>query len=292
MRELEGKTAVVTGSASGMGLAFAECFGREGLNVVMADVEERALRAAAAQVEAHGANVLPVVTDVGDAAAMDHLGEATREAFGDAHLLCLNAGVSPPTGPMENLTANDWQWTLDVNLWGVIHGLRVFLPAMKARDEGHIVVTASVAGLTSYPWLGAYNASKHAVVSIAETLHSELAETGSQVRVHCLCPGAVNTKIGEAERNRPKELRNEGAAEAGAGHGELEAFAETFAGFAKPPADVAEDVLAAVVEGRFWIETDAFYREPIRERHRAIESRNDPPARGLILTPYLESLQK
>lgn len=288
MRDLEGKTAVVTGSASGMGLAFAECFGREGLNVVMADIEERALRSAAAQVAASGASVLPVVTDVGDAASMDHLGETTREAFGAAHVVCLNAGVSPPVGPIEALTVNDWRWTLDVNLWGVIHGLRVFLPELKARDEGHIVVTASIAGLTSYPWLGAYNASKHAVVSIAESLYAELVEAGSKVRVSCLCPGAVLTNIGEAERNRPKELMNETrAAPRESEEGVLSDFAERFAGFAKPPPEVAELVLAAVVEERFWIETDARYREPIRARHRSIESQSEPPARGLILAPYL-----
>ena len=286
MRDLEGKTAVITGSASGMGLAFAESFGSEGMNVVMADVEEKALRVAAARVESVGAVVLPVVTDVGDEASMDHLGEATREAFGNAHIVCLNAGVAAPVGPMETLSTNDWRWTLDVNLWGVIHGIRVFLADMKARDEGHIVITASVAGLTSYPWLGAYNASKHAAATIAETLHSELAEAGSKVRVSCLTPGAVATNIGDAERNRPKELRNENSAEPDTGS--LAEFANTFEGFAKPPAEVAELVLAAVVEDRFWIETDEFYRDPIQQRHRSIENRTEPPARGLILSPYLE----
>ena len=286
MRELEGKTAVITGSASGMGRAFAECFGREGMNVVMADVEEKALRVAASEIEASGASVLPVVTDVSDEVSMDLLGEATRKAFGNAHLLCLNAGVAAPVGPMENLSTNDWKWTLGVNLWGVIHGIRVFLPEFKAQDEGHIVITASVAGLTSYPWLGAYNASKHGATTIAESLHAELAEAGSKVRVSCLCPGAVATNIGEAERNRPKELANETSPVMEAG--DLSEFAETFRGFAKPPSEVAEITLAAVLEGRFWIETDGFYRDAIRARHRAIEEHGEPPARGLILHPYLE----
>ena len=286
MRDLEGKTAVITGSASGMGLAFATAFGQEGMNVVMADIEEKALRTAAAQVEAVGASVLPVITDVGDEAAMDFLGEATRDAFGGAHLICLNAGVAAPTVPMETLTVNDWRWTLDVNLWGVIHGIRVFLSDLKAQDEGHIVITTSVAGLTSYPWLGPYNASKHAATTIAETLHAELMETGSKVRVSCLTPGAVATNIGDAERNRPKELRNEDAEKETLG--DLSEFAETFAGFAKAPPEVAELVLAAVVEERFWIETDDSYREPIRERHRAIEQKAAPPAKGAILNPYLE----
>ncbi|MEE2677910.1 MAG: SDR family NAD(P)-dependent oxidoreductase [Myxococcota bacterium] len=286
MRDLEGKTAVVTGSASGMGFAFAEAFGREGMNVVLADIEEKALRVAAAQIEAVGASVLPVVTDVSDTESMDHLAEATREAYGGAHLVCLNAGVSPPTGPIENLTVNDWRWTLGVNLWGVIHGIRVFLPSLQAQDEGHIVVTASVAGLTSYPWLSAYNASKHAVTAIAETVHAELVETGSQVRISCLCPGAVATNIGEAERNRPKELRN--AETADTDQGDLTGFSEIFEAISERPEAVAERVLAAVLEERFWIETDELYRDSIRARHRAIENRADPPARGLILAPYLD----
>ena len=289
MRDLEGKTAVITGSASGMGLAFAECFGREGMNVVMADIEEKALRVEAARVEALGVSVLPVVTDVSDEASMDHLGEATRSAFGSAHVICLNAGVSAPTGPMEQLTTNDWRWCLDVNLWGVIHGIRVFLPELKAKDVGHFVVTASVAGLTSYPWLAAYNASKHAVASIAESLHSELREVGSKVKVSCLCPGAVSTNIGGSERNRPKELANEGAGAEVVPQlpGDLDEFSDRFEKISKAPSEVAELVLAAVVEERFWIETDEAYREPIKERHRAIEDRTDPPARGVILGPYL-----
>ncbi|HJO23368.1 MAG: SDR family NAD(P)-dependent oxidoreductase [Myxococcota bacterium] len=286
MRDLEGKTAVVTGSASGMGFAFAECFGREGMNVVMCDIEEKALRAAAAQLESAGASVLPVIADVSDEASMDHLGEASREAFGGVHVVCLNAGISPPTGPMETLTANDWRWTLGVNLWGVIHGIRVFLPTLQDQDEGHIVVTASVAGLTSYPWLGAYNASKHAVTTIAETLYAELLENGSKVRISCLCPGAVATNIGDAERNRPKELRN--AAASRVEQSDLASFSEIFEAIAAKPAAVAELVLAAVVEERFWIETDELYRDPIRTRHRSIEAQTEPPARGLILAPYLD----
>lgn len=285
MRDLKGKTAVVTGSASGMGRAFAERFAHEGMNVVLADVEETALRVAAAALQARGTSVLPVLTDVSDAASMDHLGEATRTAFGAAHLVCLNAGVSAATVPMELLSTKDWEWTLGVNLWGVIHGIRVFLPELKARDEGHVVVTASVAGLTSYPWLGPYNASKHAAVTIAETLAAELAEAGSGVRAHCLCPGAVATAIAGSARNRPKELRNE--TDPYHPLGDLSAIAREFPNFARPPAEVAERVLAAVLEDRFWIHTDDVYGPPIRARHRSIESQTDPPARGNVLSPYL-----
>ncbi len=286
MRDLEGKTAVITGSASGMGLAFAECFGREGMNIVMADIEEAALRVAATRVESLGATVLPVVTDVGDEGSMDALGEAVRDVFGTAHLVCLNAGVTPPTGPIESLTTNDWRWVLGVNLWGVVHGIRVFLPELKAQDEGSVVITASVAGLTSFPWLSAYNATKHAVTSIAESLHAELADGGSHVRVHCLCPGMVATRIGDAERNRPKELHNAGGVGPASPNGDLSEYAGTFETFAKQPPEVAELVLAAVVEERFWIETDTVYREAIKARHRSIENRTSPPATGTIMDPY------
>lgn len=286
MRDLEGKTAVITGSASGMGLAFAECFGREGMNVVMADIEEAALRVAATRVESLGATVLPVVTDVGDEGSMDALGEAVRDAFGTAHLVCLNAGVTPPTGPIESLTTNDWRWVFDVNLFGVVHGIRVFLPELKAQDEGSLVITASVAGLTSFPWLSAYNATKHAVTSIAESLHAELADGGSRVHVHCLCPGMVATNIGDAERNRPKALQNAGGVAPSPPDGDLSEYAGTFESFAKQPPEVAELVLAAVVDERFWIETDAVYREAIKARHRSIENRTPPPATGTIMDPY------
>jgi NAD(P)-dependent dehydrogenase (short-subunit alcohol dehydrogenase family) len=288
MREFEGRTAVVTGSASGMGLALAETFGREGMNVVMADIEEGALRAAAARVESLGARVLAVPTDVGSESAMNRLGETTREAFGSAQIVCLNAGVAAPTAPMETLTVNDWRWTFDVNLWGVVHGIRVFVPDMKAQNEGHVVVTASVAGLTSYPWLGPYNATKHAVTSIAETLHAELANAGSAVSVHCLCPGMVATNIGDAERNRPKALENESGAMAGVpAAADLSRYADRFAAIARQPSEVAERVLAAIVEGRFWIETDEYYRATIGARHRAIETRTAPPVAETIMDPYL-----
>lgn len=293
MREFEGRTAVVTGSASGMGLAFAECFAREGMNVVMADIEASALKAAAGRVEAHGATALPVVTDVADAAAMDHLGEATRERFGAAHVVCLNAGVSAPTLPMEQLTTKDWQWTFDVNLWGVVHGLRVFLPGLKAQDEGSVVITASVAGLTSFPWLAPYNATKHAVVSIAETLHTELANAGSKVRAHCLCPGMVATNIGQSERNRPKALQNEATGDQGfmgPSEADLAQFADQFEQIAKQPPEVAELVLAAIVEERFWIETDPYYRDTIKARHRAIETFSAPPGATSVMDPYLKDL--
>jgi len=287
MQDLEGRTAVVTGAASGMGEAFAATFAGVGMNVVLADVEEDALRAATARIASDGGSVLAVPTDVSSEASMLHLADAARGAFGDVHLVCLNAGVAGDGGPMEQISTNGWKWTLGVNVFGIVHGIQAFVPGMKANDVGHVVITASVAGLTSYPNLGPYNASKHAAVTIAETLHAELREAGSRVGVTCLCPGMVATRIGESGRNRPKELTDEeGPPTAYIDEANLAALEAVFAA-AKPPAEVGELVLQAVLESRFWVQTDEHFREPIQARHRSIENDTEPPARGTILGAYL-----
>ena len=289
MQDFEGKTAVITGGASGMGLSMAESFAREGMNIVLADVEESALKIAAEHIESLGATVLAVQADVASETAMDHLGDATRERFGDPDVLCLNAGVAGGGGQTDLLSTNDWKWAIDVNLYGIIHGLRVFLGDMRARNAGHIVITASVAGLTSFPGSIPYNATKHAAVSIAEGLFSELAEADSQVRVHCLCPGIVATQIHRSDRNRPKELENEPSADEEVSREQraaLEGFMESLYSEAKKPNEVAELVFAAIVENRFWIQTDGYFRDAIRARHRSIENDTDPPARGSVISVY------
>ena len=285
MQSFENKTAVVTGGASGMGFAMASVFAREGMNLVLADVEKGALREAVARIEALGVDAVGVPTDVSSESEMDHLGEVARERFGTPDILCLNAGVAGGGGPSHLLTTKDWKWALDVNVYGVIHGLRVFLGGMREKNAGHIVMTASVAGLTSFPGSLPYNATKHAVVTIAETLFSELADAGSQVAIHCLCPGLVSTNIVHSERNRPKELMNPGKGATGMDPG-VQKMVESVFKAAKPPAEVAELVLAAITENRFWIQTDEFFRDSIKARHRAIENDEDPPARGSLLTVY------
>lgn len=291
MKDFEGKTAVITGGASGMGLSMAESFAREGMNIVLADVEESALKIAAERIESLGAAVLAVQTDVASESAMDHLGETTRERFGDVDILCLNAGVAGGGGLTDMLSTKDWKWAIDVNLYGIIQGLRVFLGEMRRRDQGHIVITASVAGLTSFPGSLPYNATKHAAVSIAEGLFSEGVELGSGVQIHCLCPGIVSTQIHRSERNRPKELVNDEGATASLTPEDLANYEKALEGIyskAKKPEDVAELVLAAIVEGRFWIQTDGFYRNAIKARHRSIENDTDPPARGTVISVYDE----
>src|SRR5438067_2268497 len=208
MKDLKGKVAVVTGGASGIGNGMATRFAEEGMKVVLADVEEGPLADAEKKLTDAGATVLAVPTDVSKGDQMDALAAKTFETFGTAHVVCNNAGVATG-GPMWQLTEADWQWVLGVNLWGVIHGVRVFAGRLVEQGEGHIVNTASIAGLTSAPLMGPYDVSKHGVVTLSETLASELALHGSPVKVSVLCPGWVNTRIHEADRNRPSELRQD-----------------------------------------------------------------------------------
>src|ERR1044071_1599934 len=208
MKEFAGKVAVVTGAASGIGRGLAEACARERMKVVLADVDESALAQAERDLKDAGAEALAVRTDVSKAGDVEALARRTLEAFGAAHLLFNNAGVGAGTTVWES-TLEDWQWVLGVNLWGVIHGVRTFVPLMlKQADECHIVNTASMAGLVSGPALGVYKVTKHGVVSLSETLQCELALMKSKVGVSVLCPAGVKTRVMESERNRPEELRN------------------------------------------------------------------------------------
>jgi NAD(P)-dependent dehydrogenase (short-subunit alcohol dehydrogenase family) len=211
MKQFKGRTAVITGAASGFGLETCRIAAREGMNVVMADVQPDALERAAAEIGAAGAVVLPYRLDVSKAAEVEALGAATLQRFGAPSFLFNNAGVGCGGLIWEN-TLQDWEWVLGVNLWGVVHGLRVFTPMMldAARQdpsfEGHIVNTASMAGLLNPPNMGVYNVSKHAVVSLSETLYQDLRLVTDQVTASVLCPFFVTTGITRSERNRPAEL--------------------------------------------------------------------------------------
>ncbi len=209
MKELTDRVAVVTGAASGIGRAMAEHFAAEGMKIVLADIEQEALDEAAAAFQANGATILAVRCDVSNGAEVEALAKAVVDKFGAVHIVCNNAGVVPPAGPLWERTEADWEWVLGANLWGVIHGVRTFVPIMiEQGTEGHVVNTASLAGLVSVPWLGIYNVSKHAVVTLSETLYRELAAIGSQVKVSVLCPAWVTTRLADADRNRPAELQN------------------------------------------------------------------------------------
>jgi NAD(P)-dependent dehydrogenase (short-subunit alcohol dehydrogenase family) len=208
MRDLERRTAVITGAASGLGLAMAKRFARAGMNIVLGDIEDAALAAASEQIRALGAQALPVHVDVSQAQSVEALADAAQARFGDVHLVCNNAGVGGLRRRAWEADLRDWQWVLGVNLWGVIHGVRTFVPRLLAQGgECHMVNTASVAGLLSTPAMSVYNVSKHGVVTLTETLHHDLAEIGARLKVSLLLPAWVDTAIWDSERNRPEPLR-------------------------------------------------------------------------------------
>lgn len=202
MRDLQGKVAVITGGASGIGRAVAERAAQKGMKVAIADIEESSLKLTAEALTSTGAEVEAVVTDVADGSDVEALRDRVLSRFGAVHLVHNNAGVGVG-GPLWTVTEADWRWILGVNLWGVVHGIRSFVPLLIDQGEGHVVNTASVAGLLSPPLMGPYNATKHAVTTISETLYRDLRTVGSNVGVSVLCPAFVRTGIAESERNRP-----------------------------------------------------------------------------------------
>jgi len=243
--------AVVTGAASGIGLAFAERFASEGMKVVMADVEAAALDAAAAAVRTKAPAVLAVRVDVSRPEDVERLARDTYAAFGAAHVVCNNAGVAV-IGAVHEHSLADWQWVMGVNLWGVIHGVRAFVPRMLAGgDEGHIVNTASMAGLTTAPFMSVYDVTKHGVVALSESMFKEFEATGAPIGVSVVCPGLINTRIMRSSRNRPPELAEEGKAGPMAqafGQGLSDRLIRGY-----PPSEVAEQVLGGIREKRFYI---------------------------------------
>ncbi len=276
MKTFEGRVAVVTGGASGIGLALSRRFGRAGMNVVIGDVEAPALDRAVAALQADGIDARGVRCDVTDPAQMDALAQAALDAHGAVHVFCNNAGVGGG-GLSWEMPLSTWQWVLGVNLWGVIHGVRTFVPILVQQDEAHIVNTASVAGLVAAPFMGPYNASKHAVVAISETLHHEFQLTGTSARVSVLCPGWVNTGIATSDRNRPAELAvpeptAEQVAQGETMRGMLQGMIET----GMSPDRVADQVFDAVRDERFWILTHSKTKRLIEGRMQSILEGKNP----------------
>ena len=267
MEELDGRVAVVTGAASGIGRAIAERFGAAGMRLVLADVEEAPLREAAAGLEAGGHDVLAVPTDVTDAAAVEALATAAYARFGAAHVVCNNAGVVT-FGPSWEQSVDDWTWVLGVDLWGVVHGVRSFVPRMLAGGEpGHVVNTSSIAGLLSMPGIAPYDVAKAGVVALSEALHMELRATGAPIGVSVLCPGVVPTRIAESGRNRPG-----GPADAPL---DIETQREP-PPTARTVAEIADEVHDAIVADRFWIVTHRDYHESITRRAQWIVDGTPP----------------
>jgi NAD(P)-dependent dehydrogenase (short-subunit alcohol dehydrogenase family) len=258
MRELQDRVAVVTGGASGIGRALAHRFVADGMRVVLADVEAASLASTVAELEAAGAGVIGVAADVAVAADVEEVRDRALSAFGAVHVVCNNAGVAG--GGIVGAPLAVWEWTIGVNLMGVVHGVHTFLPLLLEQDEGHIVNTASLAGLGGVAGLGIYCTTKFAVVGLSESLHHELAARGSAVGVSVLCPGFVQTRIGNSARNAPAALDDWMASADAQTTVEL-ANALTAAGI--PPAVVADAVRDAVVEGVFYV---------VPHEHAAVET--------------------
>lgn len=254
MEQLNGRVAVVTGAASGIGLALAQRFAAEGMRVVMADVEAPALDAASAALASTGADVLAVRTDVSQQSDVEALARAATQRFGAVHVLCNNAGVGGAPSASWDQSLEDWRWVMGVNFWGVVHGLRAFVPMMlKHGEEGHVVNTASVAGLVAGAAGSSYTASKFAVVGLTEVLHHELTAAGGKIGASVLCPALTNTRIIESGRNHPggpMELPKEGTPE----HAMFEMIKGVFAG-GMPPSEVAAQVVDAIRNRRFYVLT-------------------------------------
>lgn len=276
VKEFKGKVAVVTGAASGIGRAIAERLAAEGMTLVLADIEEQALAKTEGELKAKGTTTLAVPTDVSKAGDVEALAKKTIDAFGAVHIVCNNAGVGPPGGPLWERTVADWQWVLGVNLWGVIHGIRVFIPIMRAQDtDCHIVNTASAAGLVSVPWMGIYNITKHAVVTLSETLHHELALMGTKVKVSVLCPVWVNTRLMDADRNRPAQLLNPVQDTESQQPDMVREAVRQLLATGLPTEQVAEDVFNAIRDEKLYILPHPEIKEGVQARMEDIlEGRN------------------
>jgi NAD(P)-dependent dehydrogenase (short-subunit alcohol dehydrogenase family) len=280
MKEFKDRVAVVTGGASGIGRGMAARFGAEGMKVVLADVEEQALRQAEAEFREKGIDVLGVVTDVSKPEALETLAQQTLNAFGKVHIVCNNAGVAGAWGPTWENTLADWNWIMGVNLWGVIHGVRTFLPIMiEQGEEGHIVNTASLAGLM--PGRGIYGVTKQAVVALSESLYNELKLAGHKIGVSVLCPGWVDTKIADADRNRPAELANLGQPELTEQHVMATEMVRNFLKNGLSPADIADQVFNAIRDDKLYIITHPEMDGIFKERFEKIVNRENPVPRML-----------
>ncbi len=261
MKDLKGRVAAVTGAASGLGRAMALAFADQGMHVALADVADTS--EVLAQVQARGASALSMRVDVSRAEEVEAFAALVEKDLGPTALACNNAGVSVHGAAWEN-SVDDWRWVLGVNLWGVIHGIRSFVPRMRSRDAGHIVNTASVAGLISPSGMAVYSVSKHAVVALSEVLHHDLRQFGSALGVSVLCPAYVPTRIAESERNRPG---GDVPGEKSARTLEQQAMLRKAVASGKLSADdVARAVVQAVQEERFYILTHPAILGAVRAR--------------------------
>ena len=282
MNDFKGKTAVVTGAASGIGRAMVERFCNEGMNVVLADIEAEPLDREVEALRAGGHTVIGVTTDVADHEQVDALARQAYDAFGSVQVLCNNAGIFTG-GLLWEESLADYRWSLDVNLWGVIHGVRSFVPRMIDQgDECHVVNTASMAGLTTMPFAGVYHMTKHAVLAYSESLYHELSLTAPQIGVSALCPELINTGIANCDRNRPGKYSGEGdIVDSDARSLVMDSIAAGVS-TGRPPSEMADRVVSAIRDKRFYILSSDGWMDSARSRIQDIlEGRNPtlaPPA--------------
>lgn len=273
MKDFEGKTAVITGGAGGIGRAMGELFLSKGMNIVLADIEQNALDAAA---RALGDNCIGVVTDVSKAESVQALADAALERFGSIDIVCNNAGVFAG-GLLWEESLADYQWQMDVNVWGVVHGIRTFVPIMaKQAGACHMVNTASMAAVTAMPYSGIYHMTKHSVLALSESLYHELAFHVPNVKVSVLCPEAINTGIAKAERNRPQDYSRDGdIVQTGERDMVMQALADSVADGLGPEV-MAQRVFDAIVDERFYILSEEEWREASNIRLEDIRLGRNP----------------
>lgn len=277
MRDFTNKVAVVTGAASGIGRAMARQFAAEGVRLVLADIEHQPLSEFAEELRAAGTPVVFERVDVSNPADLNRLADRAYAEFGAVHLLCNNAGIMPPGAPVWKEPLATWHWTLDVNFYGVLHGVQAFVPRMlQSAEESHIVNTASLAGLTTRPLMSAYNVSKHAVVALSECLFAELQLTTDKIHVSVLCPAFSKTRLAESTRNKPQGVQ----ADPEASFGFYDAM-KNVVEEGTPPEQIVDAMMTAIRENQFWILTHPHLDQGIRDRFESMLARNNPPLRDL-----------
>ncbi len=280
MSQFAGKTAVISGGAEGIGLSIAKALGEQKMNIVLADIDEINLEKAYLELESAGASVLAVVLNVAEEAQWQEVAERAIERFGKVHMVVNNAGVGGGSGPIEGQDAKAWQWTIDVNLMGVVYGAKVMVPLIKQHGEGGWVINvASMAGMGGVPYSGAYTATKTAVVALSESWSVELKQ--ADIKVSVLCPAFVQTRIYESQRNRPDRYQSDAVAEADDGASSTKAKEMVERGI--EPSIVGKRVVEALSQGEMYIFTHPNYRPIIQQRSAAIDAAFERAAKSPLL---------